>query len=168
MILPGVEPSFCQFCGGTLTPGAGGSDYVCGRCGRMTYLNSKPSACAVVIRNGQVLLVADKGSDTPSWDVPGGFLLYGESPEDGLRREVREELNADISVGELLAAKVDTYGVESHYTLNLFFRAELLSDNIETGAEVVAFGWFRLRQLPSLKYRSTFEVLTSEFLLERK
>ncbi|HZT59338.1 MAG TPA: NUDIX hydrolase [Pyrinomonadaceae bacterium] len=165
----GVIPAFCQYCGGSsFSPCAADSAYTCADCGRVTYLNSKPSACAVIVRDGMVLLVSDAATDPPSWDLPGGFLLYGEPPEEGLRREIKEELNADISVGEILAAKVDIYGSESCYTLNLFYRAELLSEDIRAGAEIKAHGWFEVMRLPELKYRSTSEILTNQTLLERK
>ncbi len=38
----------------------------------------------------------------PEWDLPGGVVEPGESPRDGLRREVREELGLDIAAPQLL------------------------------------------------------------------
>lgn len=50
----------------------------------------------VLEREGKVLMCRGVGSDT--WDIPGGRLHKGESPLDGLRRELREELGIEIVV----------------------------------------------------------------------
>lgn len=39
----------------------------------------------------------------PDWDLPGGVVEPGESPRDGIVREVREELGVELVAGELLA-----------------------------------------------------------------
>ncbi len=36
------------------------------------------------------------------WDLPGGVIEVGESPQVGLRRELREELGIDVAVGDLV------------------------------------------------------------------
>jgi 8-oxo-dGTP pyrophosphatase MutT (NUDIX family) len=39
----------------------------------------------------------------PDWDLPGGVVEPGESPRDGIVREVNEELGIDVVAGDLLA-----------------------------------------------------------------
>lgn len=57
---------------------------------------------AVVVRDREVLLVARVDDDDAfvAWELPGGRLGAGESLDDGLRREVREEVGLDITPGE--------------------------------------------------------------------
>ncbi len=77
---------------------------------------------AGVIWKGSQLLVAQRSSDGMLgglWEFPGGKREPGESLQECLRREIREELTIDIEVGGLLA-KVDHGYSHFSITLNLF------------------------------------------------
>ncbi len=60
-----------------------------------------------LIREGESLLVLENKSGesggTSEWEIPGGLLELDESLSDGLRREVREETNLDVSIGAIVA-----------------------------------------------------------------
>src|SRR5438128_9585866 len=59
-------------------------------------------AAAVILHDGRYLLTMRKTNVHLSglWEFPGGKREPGESLEESLRRELREELGADFSVGE--------------------------------------------------------------------
>ena len=61
--------------------------------------------------SGNVLLVraAPHLTVAGQWFLPGGGLDHGEAPEDGLRREFREETGLDIHVGVLLGILSDVF-----------------------------------------------------------
>lgn len=60
------------------------------------------SAAAIVQDNKVLATRRGYGAYKDWWEFPGGKLEDGESPEDALIREIREELNVEISVGKLL------------------------------------------------------------------
>ena len=58
-------------------------------------------AAAILIENGRILLVKQEVSATRHWSLPGGKLDWGESLEQCLIREMKEETGLDIRVKEL-------------------------------------------------------------------
>jgi 8-oxo-dGTP diphosphatase len=83
---------------------------------------------AVVERDGAFLLTRRPvGTHLEGhWEFPGGKCLVGESLADCLTREIREELDAEISVGPEILATTHEYperAVELH-----FFRCVLLTE----------------------------------------
>ena len=59
---------------------------------------------AAIIRKGDKIFATQRGyGDWKDWwEFPGGKMEDGETPEEALRREIREELSADISIDEFL------------------------------------------------------------------
>ena len=58
---------------------------------------------AVVVRDGKALVV--KRAHEPrkgEWSLPGGLLELGESLQDAVRREIKEETSLDIDVGPII------------------------------------------------------------------
>jgi len=61
------------------------------------------SVKAIVNYNGRVPLLLNERDE---WELPGGRLDPGESPEEAAEREVREELQLDVEIGSLVDAWV--------------------------------------------------------------
>jgi ADP-ribose pyrophosphatase YjhB (NUDIX family) len=156
-----LQFKFCPFCGdNNIELNIEQSRYQCLNCHNVHYINSKPSVCAVIVQSNRILLVSGSSEKNSLWDFPGGFLKYGEKPEDGLRRELLEELGVEVEVGKLLAAKIDTYSSESDFSLNLFYTTKLKSE-IREGEEIKQAKWFKLDKLPDIKFKSTKDVIRS-------
>lgn len=56
----------------------------------------------ILIEDGRILLVKQRLSETRDWSLPGGRLERGETLEQGLTREFREETGLDVRVDRLL------------------------------------------------------------------
>ncbi len=58
---------------------------------------------AIIIKGDKVFATQrGYGEFKDWWEFPGGKIEAGECPQDALKREIKEELDAEISVGELL------------------------------------------------------------------
>src|SRR5450759_3424606 len=66
---------------------------------------------AVVIEDSRLLLARRAPHDTLAgyWELPGGKLERGETPQQCLARELREELAMSAEIGDILAETVHEY-----------------------------------------------------------
>jgi 8-oxo-dGTP diphosphatase len=112
-------------------------------------------AAAIVIENGRVLLTQRKvGTHLGgAWEFPGGKVLSGEDPRDGLRRELAEELGIDAAVGEILDVTFHRYEEAEKAVLLLFFSAGRLPTSPSPRAlDVAAFVWAAEAELDTFQF----------------
>jgi mutator protein MutT len=120
----------------------------CPACGLVVYDNPAPTASALVVRDGALLLTRRAREPLAGqWDVPGGFIEPMELPEQAVRRELREETGFEVEVGELLGIFSDRYGDDAAATLNLFYAGTITGGRECAADDVSEIGWFRLEQL---------------------
>lgn len=107
---------------------------------------------AAVIRDGDKIFATQRGYGEfkDGWEFPGGKIEEGETPQEALVREIREELDADIIVGKLIETVEYDYP-SFHLSMDCFW-CELVS------GEIV------LREHEDAKWLSVGELYTVEWL----
>ena len=112
---------------------------------------------AIIIRGGSVFATQRGYGDWKGWwEFPGGKIEPGESPQEALVREIREELDAEISVGELLETVEWDYP-NFHLTMHCFICSHL-SESLHLN-EHEAATWLNLENLRSMKWLPADEIL---------
>jgi 8-oxo-dGTP diphosphatase len=107
----------------------------------------------VAIQNGSILLASKKsGCYKGLLDLPGGGIEFGESPEDTLRREFREEVAMVFMTMHLIdnySHVRDVLHVEDPFTfhhLGMIYRVESLQ-TIESLIPEEQFAWYTINEL---------------------
>ena len=100
----------------------------------------------VIERDGRVLLARRR--DIGWWNLPGGGVELGESVTEGLQREMREEIGAEIEIVRLAGV----YSKPQKSEVVLVFLCSLAPAQVSalrTTEEVSELAWFLLSALPS-------------------
>ena len=112
---------------------------------------------AITIKDGKVFATQrGYGEFQGWWEFPGGKMEAGESPREALKREIREELDAEIEVGELLETVEWDYP-NFHLTMHCFV-CRLLSESLHLN-EHAAATWLTYETLRSVMWLPADEIL---------
>lgn len=99
----------------------------------------------ILNEDGQILCV-QRNYAPYGWTVPGGRLEDGESPEDGVIREVLEETGYRVIVENL----VGIYSAPFKSDLVIYFACKILTREVwQPDSEIAAADFFPVQNLPS-------------------
>ncbi len=116
-------------------------------------------AAAIIVKDDKVFATQrGYGEWQGWWEFPGGKIEAGESPQEALVREIREELDAEIEVGELLETVEWDYP-NFHLTMHCFM-CSLISESMHLN-EHEAAAWLTRGSLRSVKWLPADEGLVS-------
>ena len=128
----------CPKCGGFFAPDTPRSRR-CRNCGFVYYLNASAATAAFVLDENDRLLVCRRAKEPArgTLDLPGGFVDPGESIEQGLTREIKEETGCDIATLRFLFGGSNDYCFSNFTvpTADCFFLVTLAPDSTPKGSD---------------------------------
>lgn len=118
---------------------------------------------AAIIRNKNELLCAQRGygSLIGKWEFPGGKVEKGETDQQALVREIKEELNIDVQVEELIDENYNEYPDKN---INLkVYRCNYISGEIKD-VEHKALEWKKPEEVESLDWAEADKPILETYL----
>lgn len=120
---------------------------------------------AAIIRDKDKIFATQRGYGEfkDGWEFPGGKIEEGETPQDALKREIMEELDTEITVGEL----IDTIEYDSptfHLSMDCFW-AEVITGHLVL-KEAEAAKWLTKEQLDSVDWLPADVTLIDKIRIE--
>lgn len=105
---------------------------------------------AIIVKDGRILATQrGYGDYTDWWEFPGGKIEPGETPEEALAREIREELHAEVKVGELFSTV--EYDYPKFHLIMRCYLCELVSEGYEL-VEHEAARWLGAEDIGSVQW----------------
>jgi mutator protein MutT len=108
-------------------------------------------SAALIFRDGRLLITQRHAGDHLGglWEFPGGKREPGETFEQCLARELREELGIEVEVGDLFEEISHAYAEKT--VLLKFFTCRLISGKLRT-LDCAAFKWVKKSELADFEF----------------
>jgi len=101
----------------------------------------------VIIEIGHGIILIKRKNPPSGWAIPGGFVDYGESLEDAVIREAKEETGLDIRLKKQFHTYSDPKRDPRHHTISTIYIATA-SDEPKAGDDAKEVGIFSKGSLP--------------------
>lgn len=134
--------NYCPACGSRHFIANSEKSRRCESCGFEYFMNASSANAAFILNTKGELLVTRRLKEPAkgTLDLPGGFADAGETAEQGVMREVKEETNLDVTRTEYLFSMPNQYCYSAIAipTLDLFFLCEVADETLLKAADDAA------------------------------
>ncbi|HTS53197.1 MAG TPA: NAD(+) diphosphatase [Burkholderiales bacterium] len=138
---------YCGRCGTPTSPKSGERARECPNCGQVHYPRIAPAVMALVQRRDQLLLARSPHFVPGMHSALAGFVEPGESLEQCLVREVKEEVGVEVANLRYFSSQSWPFP----HSLMIAFNCDWAAGEISPDpSEIEAAGWFSLENLPVL------------------
>ena len=156
---------YCGRCGNPTENKTDERAKICPRCGLINYPRLSPAIIVAVIKDNQILLANSQRFPAKFYSVLAGFVEPGETLEECVKREVREEVGIDVKNIRYFGSQPWPFPD----SLMVAFTAEYAGGEIRTdNCEIADAGWFPADNLPHIPPRISIARHLIDWFLEGK
>jgi NAD+ diphosphatase len=138
---------YCGRCAMTTEPVVGERSRRCPSCGLLAFPRLAPAVITLIERDGEALLARGRAFPVPMYSCIAGFVEPGETVEEAVHREVREEVGVELAEARYVTSQPWPFP----HSLMLGFEATWGSGEIEIDeTEIVDANWYRPDELPMI------------------
>jgi len=138
---------YCGRCGSLTENKTDERAKCCSKCGLLSYPRLSPAIIVAVLKDHQILLARSQQMPAKFYSVLAGFVEPGETLEDCVQREVREEVGITVKNIRYFGSQPWPFPD----SLMLAFTAEYAGGEIDIdNAEILDAGWFSADSLPGV------------------
>ena len=108
--------------------------------------------------NGEILIVKrhpKSKTDPEMWELPGGKVEKGEFFTDALVREIKEEVNLDVNVGDFAEAIQNDYSHKR--TVQIMMYLDVKEGEVKISEEHVDWMWADIEKMRTLELSTSLE-----------
>jgi len=120
----------------------------CNACGYRLFFNTAAATSCILTRDNKILFVIRKNDPKKGlYDLPGGFADFDETLENGMKRELLEEISYSPSVLTYFASYPNTYDYSSvqYHTMDCFFTGTVEDDApLKANDDAASIKWVNL------------------------
>lgn len=142
----------CPRCGKPRAQAREASVFRCADCEFIYYFNPATAGAAFILNEKREALFIHRAKDPAKGKLalPGGFIDFGETAEEGVRREIREEVGLEVDGLRYLCTQPNHYVYQevTYSVLDFFFIAAARADaTVRALDDVAGYSWLNPAQI---------------------
>lgn len=156
---------FCPHCGGKLSLRRTQdlNKPQCLDCEQIFYQNPAVGVAAIILLDGKILLGKRNGSYSGMWCIPCGYVEYDEGVRAALVREIKEETNLDLVLGEVYAVHSNFHNPLQH-SVGIWYMAESYTGELAPRDDLEELAFYTATEIHQGNLPLAFP--TDEYVLE--
>jgi NAD+ diphosphatase len=155
---------FCGACGEPTIKKDDEHAKVCPKCGQIFYPRLSPAVIVAITKGDKLLLARNKNFVPGRYSVLAGFVEAGETLEECVKREIKEEVNIEVK-------NIKYFGSQSWPFPNSFmvgFTAEYESGEIQLDEnELAEANWFSAEEMPDIPAKLSISRRLIDWFIEK-